>query len=157
MNSREFHPSTPPRGDVSASNHAIRFTLLALSPFSPGGGGEAFFPPRCSCSHPIGTSIPMTVWPSDKMDPVLEIWIDDRTTPITMRLHGLLDATTRSPLLSLMDELLGSGDRTIPLIDIKDAYVCEACGIDLLALCQRSTKPVEQSTGLAWTSTVRRR
>jgi anti-anti-sigma regulatory factor len=78
----------------------------------------------------------MTLWPSDKMDPVLEIWIDDGTSPIAVRLHGLLDATTRSPLLSMMDELLGSGGRKF-LIDIRDAYVCEACGVELLALCQR--------------------
>jgi anti-anti-sigma regulatory factor len=77
----------------------------------------------------------VTVWPSDKMDPVLEIWIDDGMTPATVRLHGLLDATTRSPLLSLMDELLDSGIRKF-LIDIKDAYVCEACGVEVLALCQ---------------------
>jgi hypothetical protein len=43
MNSREFHPSTPPRGDVSVSNHTIRFTLLALSPLFPQGAGARPF------------------------------------------------------------------------------------------------------------------
>ena len=39
---------------------------------------------------------PLALGPSDKMDPVLEIWIDVDTSPITRRLHGLLDSTTRS-------------------------------------------------------------
>jgi hypothetical protein len=34
-----------------------------------------------------------------------------------------------------MDELLGNGAR-IFLIDIEDADVCEACGVEVLALCQ---------------------
>jgi len=81
-------------------------------------------------------STPESLAASDKMDPVLEIWIDDKTSPTTVRFQGLLDSTTRQPLLSLMSELLRNGLRNF-IIDIEGASVCEPGGLELLALCQR--------------------
>lgn len=78
----------------------------------------------------------MSFGPSDKMDPVLEIWVDDKALPITVRLQGLLDATTRSPLLLFMAELLENGVRSF-LIDVRHAYVSGASGVELLSQCQR--------------------
>lgn len=92
----------------------------------------------------------MTLQPSDKMDPVLEIWIDDGSSPLAVRLHGLLDATTRSALLAQIDELLGNGARQF-LIDVRGAYVCDANGLELLALCERHVRTVGGS--LDWTGT----
>jgi hypothetical protein len=78
----------------------------------------------------------MSFGPSDKMDPVLEIWVDDDTSPVSLRLRGLLNSTTRVPFLSLMGELLENGARRF-LIDIRDVHVGEPGGRELLALRQR--------------------
>ncbi len=44
MNSREFRPSLPPsRGDESASNQTIRFTILALPSLPQGAGARPSF------------------------------------------------------------------------------------------------------------------
>ena len=52
---------------------------------------------------------------SDKMDPVLELWIDDNAVPIKVRLAGLLDADTGAAVRSVIGELLAEGHRDFAL------------------------------------------
>ena len=52
---------------------------------------------------------------SDKMDPVLELWIDDNAVPIKVRLAGLLDAGTGAAVRSVIGELLAEGHRDFAL------------------------------------------
>ena len=70
----------------------------------------------------------------DKMDPILEVWIDHSRTPIAIRLAGVLDGTTRSAFLSVMNDLMLEGVQTV-VIDAGTVDVVDACGAEALALC----------------------
>jgi hypothetical protein len=49
----------------------------------------------------------------DKMDPILEVWIDYRRSPVAVRLDGVLDGATRSAFLSVMSDLMLEGVQTV--------------------------------------------
>jgi hypothetical protein len=70
----------------------------------------------------------------DKMDPILEVWIDHSRTPIAIRLAGVLDGTTRSAFLSVMNDLMLEGVQTV-VIDTGAVEIADALGAEALALC----------------------
>ncbi len=46
-----------------------------------------------------------------KMDPVLELWVDVETMPVTVRLAGVLDDLTGTSVVHVVQELLDEGYR----------------------------------------------
>ena len=46
-----------------------------------------------------------------KMDPVLELWVDVETMPVTIRLAGVLDDLTATSVVHVVQELLDEGYR----------------------------------------------
>jgi len=46
-----------------------------------------------------------------KMDPVLELWIDVETVPVTIRLAGVLDELTGTSVVHVVEQLLDEGYR----------------------------------------------
>jgi STAS domain len=63
--------------------------------------------------------------------PALEIWIDDLTSPATIRLEGVLDRTTEGPFLRFIDELLLEGVRHL-MIDAGAVEVGDVSGASAL-------------------------
>ncbi len=72
----------------------------------------------------------------DYLDPSLEIWVDDSRSPVVIRVAGVLDRTTRSALLSVMDDLIFEGIDTF-VIDAGAVDIGDASGAEVLALCHR--------------------
>jgi anti-anti-sigma regulatory factor len=72
----------------------------------------------------------------DKMDPILEVWIDCSRSPVAVRLDGVLDGTTRSAFLSVMSDLMLEGVQTV-VIDAGAVEIVDALGAEALALCHR--------------------
>ena len=70
----------------------------------------------------------------DKMDPILEVWIDYSRSRVAVRLDGVLDGTTRSAFLSLMSDLMLEGVQTV-VIDAEAVEIVDALGAEALALC----------------------
>jgi STAS domain/NAD dependent epimerase/dehydratase family len=64
--------------------------------------------------------------------PALEIWIDEFTSPATIRLEGVLDRTTEGPFLRFIDELLLEGVRHL-MIDAGAVEVGDVSGANALA------------------------
>jgi hypothetical protein len=71
----------------------------------------------------------------DKMDPVLEIWLEETRHPARVRLVGLLNGATSASLLTLVDGLLRRGLCELA-IDLEAAEVVPS-GKPALRLCQR--------------------
>ena len=71
----------------------------------------------------------------DKMDPILEVWIDYSRSPVAVRLDGVLDGTTRSAFLSVMSDLMLEGVHTV-VIDAGALEIVDALGAEALALCR---------------------
>jgi hypothetical protein len=46
-----------------------------------------------------------------KMDPVLELWVNVETTPVTVRLAGILDELTCVSVVPIIEDLLAEGHR----------------------------------------------
>jgi len=69
----------------------------------------------------------------DYMDPLLEIWVDYRRSPVAIRLAGVLDGTTRSAFLSVMDDVIFEGTNTL-VIDAGAVEIGDASGAQALAL-----------------------
>jgi hypothetical protein len=70
----------------------------------------------------------------DKMDPILEVWIDYSRSPVAVRLDGVLDGSTRSAFLSVMSDLMLEGVHTV-VIDAGAVEIVDALGAEALALC----------------------
>jgi hypothetical protein len=83
---------------------------------------------------------------SDRMDPVLEISIDDSRSPVIVELVGALDQSTRVWLMSRMEALLSEGIRDF-VMDLRRAVV-DAPGALALVLCQRRVR--ETGGTLLW-------
>jgi anti-anti-sigma regulatory factor len=81
------------------------------------------------------------------MRPTLEIWIDEFTSPVTIRLAGVLDRTTEIPFLRFIDELLVGGVRHL-MIDAGAVEVGDVSGASALAKLQRRTSA--QGGSLTW-------
>jgi anti-anti-sigma regulatory factor len=73
------------------------------------------------------------------MDPDLEIWIDDRTSPVVICMAGVLDSSTSQSFLTLMDSLLAKGVRQI-LMDAGALEVADAWGASALTVLQRRAR-----------------
>jgi len=69
----------------------------------------------------------------DYMDPLLEIWVDYSRSPVAIRLAGVLDGTTRSAFLSVMDDVIFEGTNTL-VIDAGAVEIGDASGAQALAL-----------------------
>jgi hypothetical protein len=76
---------------------------------------------------------------SDDYMAVLEIWIDYDRSPVAIRLAGVLDRTTRSALLSVIDDLIFEGVNTF-VIDAGAVEIGDASGADALTLCRRRAR-----------------
>lgn len=83
----------------------------------------------------------------DDMDPPLEIWVDYSRSPVAIRLTGVLDRTTRSAFLSVMDDLIFEGIDTF-VIDAGAVEIGDASGAEALALCHR--RAPDASRMLIW-------
>ena len=83
----------------------------------------------------------------DYMDPLLEIWVDDSRSPVSIRLTGVLDRTTRSAFLSVLDDVILEGIDTL-VIDSGALEIGDALGAEALALCQRRARDASQT--LIW-------
>lgn len=85
----------------------------------------------------------------ERMDPVLELWIDDRGTdgPVALRCAGTLDDRTRPSLLSALDDVLDSGVQQV-IIDVTGLEVCDVSGANTLGVIQRSV--FNAGRALAW-------
>jgi hypothetical protein len=73
------------------------------------------------------------------MEPVMEVWIDDRTSPVTIRLMGLLDSSTSPSLLALFNELLGNGAKDF-LLDAGGLEIGDGWGATALTVLQRRAR-----------------
>jgi hypothetical protein len=71
----------------------------------------------------------------DKMDPVLEISLEEGQHPVCVRLVGLLDGATSASLLTMVDGLLRRGLCELS-IDLEAAEVVPS-GKPALRLCQQ--------------------
>jgi hypothetical protein len=71
----------------------------------------------------------------DKMDPILEVWIDHSRFPVAVRLDGVLDGTTRSAFLSVMSDLMLEGVHSV-VIDAGAVEIGDALGAEALAICR---------------------
>jgi hypothetical protein len=83
----------------------------------------------------------------DKMDPSLEIWIDYSPSSVAVRLVGVLDGTTRSAFLSVMDDLMNEGMHTIE-INAGAVEITDELGAAALRLYCRRT--IEADQMLIW-------
>ena len=82
----------------------------------------------------------------DKMDPTLEMWIEDGGSPVLVRLVGTLDHSTSAPLLSLVHDLFMEGVRDV-VIDVDDVQIATS-GATALSLCHRWA--LESGASLRW-------
>ena len=73
------------------------------------------------------------------MKPVLEIWLDDRSAPVIIRMVGVLDQRTTGSLLTLVDDLFAQGARQF-LVDAGDLLIGDALGRNELTQFQRHTR-----------------
>jgi len=76
---------------------------------------------------------------ADEMVPALEIWIDDGRSPVTVRLVGVLDRTTRTSLLTVTDELIVKGVRHFA-IDAREVEIVDALGMAAPGMCQQRAR-----------------
>jgi anti-anti-sigma regulatory factor len=89
-----------------------------------------------------------------KMDPVLELWIDVKSTPVHIRLAGVLDNDTCRSVRSVIEELLGGGYRDLA-VQIEELELPDAAGFSSLVAIQRLVKCAGGS--LSWSSWPERR
>jgi hypothetical protein len=78
------------------------------------------------------------------MDPVLELWVNVETTPVTVRLAGVLDALTCVSVVPIIEELLAEGHRDFAMQVDEVEPLCAAgyaslVRIGLLVKCARGS------------------
>jgi hypothetical protein len=73
------------------------------------------------------------------MDPDLEIWIDDRASPVAICMTGVLNSSTSQSFLTLIDSLLAKGLRRI-VVDARALEIADASGASALTVLQRRTR-----------------
>jgi hypothetical protein len=83
----------------------------------------------------------------DRMDPDLEVWVDERATPVIIRMTGVLDSSTNQSLLSLMEQLLVEGKCHF-IVDAGEVEIGDAWGASALTVFQRRTR--EAGGSLTW-------
>jgi hypothetical protein len=76
----------------------------------------------------------------------LKIWIDDRITPVMIRLAGVLDWSTHRSLLSAVEEFLVGGVRHF-IIDAGELDIGDAWGASALILFQQRIREWRGSLG----------
>jgi anti-anti-sigma regulatory factor len=81
------------------------------------------------------------------MDPELEIWIDDHTSPVVIRMSGVLGSSTSQSFLTLMDSVLAKGVRRI-LMDAGALEITDAWGASALTVLQRRMR--DAGGALTW-------
>jgi hypothetical protein len=81
------------------------------------------------------------------MEPVMELWVDDRILPVRIRMAGRLDASTSPSLLALLDELLAEGVRRF-VMDAGELDIGDVWGATALTVFQRRARDAEGS--LIW-------
>ena len=89
-----------------------------------------------------------------KMDPVLELWIDVKSTPVRVRLAGVLNNDTCRSVRSVIEELLDDGHRDLA-VQIEELKLPDAAGFSSLVAIQRLVKCAGGS--LSWSSWPERR
>lgn len=77
-----------------------------------------------------------------KMDPVLELWIDVETSPVTVRLAGVLDRRTCRNVEKVIEELLEEGYRHLQML-IDELDVPDAAGLFALVNIERLVRRSE--------------
>jgi hypothetical protein len=70
------------------------------------------------------------------MEPVLELWVDVETTPVTIRLAGVLDNLTRTSVVPIIEELLSEGCRDFTM-EVDDLEPLGTAGFSSLTAIQR--------------------
>jgi glutathione S-transferase len=73
------------------------------------------------------------------MEPAMELWVDDRTLPVRIRVVGRLDSSTSPSLLAHLDQLLAEGVRHF-LIAGGDLDIGDVWGASALTVFQRRTR-----------------
>ena len=66
-----------------------------------------------------------------KMEPVLELWVDVKTTPVTIRLAGVLDNLTCTSVVSIIEQLLDEGYRDFTM-EVDDLEPLSTAGFSSL-------------------------
>jgi anti-anti-sigma regulatory factor len=84
-----------------------------------------------------------------KMEPALELWIDVKTTPVRVRLAGVLDKETYPSVRSLIEELLEKGYRNFA-VQIEELDLPDSAGFSSLDAIQRAVRRAGGS--LSWSS-----
>ena len=82
----------------------------------------------------------------DRMDPILEITVEEGSWPTLIRLVGTLDRSTSGPLLTVINDLFREGCRQL-VIDLAHADIA-ASGGSTLTSCQRRVR--ESGGSLRW-------
>jgi hypothetical protein len=84
-----------------------------------------------------------------KMDPVLELWVNVETMPVTIRLAGVLDDLTGASVLHVVQELLDEGYRDF-IMQVDDL---ERIASDISASLEGIARVVNGAGGtLSWSS-----
>jgi anti-anti-sigma regulatory factor len=81
------------------------------------------------------------------MDPVLEVWIEDHTSPVRICLAGLLDSSTSASLLSLTEQLICEGAKDF-VVDAGALEIGDAPGANALTIFQRRAR--HEGGSLSW-------
>jgi hypothetical protein len=79
---------------------------------------------------------PDTAW---KMDPVLELWVNVKTVPVTVRMAVVLDGMTCNSVMPIIEELLAEGRRDFA-IQVDDLDPPDEAGFLSLAGIERMVK-----------------
>jgi hypothetical protein len=69
-------------------------------------------------------------------DAALQVWLDERTSQVIMRVEGLLNEATERFLLARMGEVLGNGARQI-VVDTSAMDIGDVWGAGALVVCKR--------------------
>jgi anti-anti-sigma regulatory factor len=73
------------------------------------------------------------------MDPIMELWVDDRKRPVRISMVGRLDSSTSPSLLALLDQLLAEGVRQF-LMDAGELDIGDAWGATALSVLQQCAR-----------------
>jgi anti-anti-sigma regulatory factor len=124
--------------------------------------GPRRIPPKFDCRPYAGAKMVDASSPSDEnsgwtstdaricdggMEPELEISVDEGSSPVIIRMAGMLDSSTRRSLLSLLDQLLAEDMHSF-ILDAGDLAIGDASGADALAQFQWRT--LESGGSLFW-------
>ena len=100
----------------------------------------------CSPAPEPKVHYPDTAW---KMDPVLELWVNVKTVPVTVRMAGVLDGMTCNSVMPIIEELLAEGRRDFA-IQVDDLDPPDEAGFLSLAGIERMVKDAGGS--VSWSS-----